>query len=158
MTEQDLQSVAFPRFDASQLAKLQRCTEAKRERYERGQRLVQTGDKDYKFFVVVSGEVEVLDESSDPPKTIKVHGPGAFTGEMSLMTGRAAIASLVAKTDCEVCAISADGLRQIVNACPDLGDIILQAFMARRQLLREHGEFVGARVVGSRYSKDTFRI
>lgn len=69
MTEQDLRSVAFPRFDASQLAKLPRCTEAKRERHERGRRLVQTGDKDYKFFVVVSGEVEVLDESSDLPKS-----------------------------------------------------------------------------------------
>ena len=35
---------------------------------------------------------------------------------------------------------------------------ILQAFIARRQLLRESGDFTGLRVMGSRYSQDTFRI
>jgi thioredoxin reductase (NADPH) len=49
-------------------------------------------------------------------------------------------------------------LRQIVNRCPEVGDVILQAFIARRQLLRESGEFTGIRVIGSRYSHDTFRI
>jgi thioredoxin reductase (NADPH) len=34
----------------------------------------------------------------------------------------------------------------------------LQAFIARRQLLREAKDFVGLRVIGSRYSQDTFRI
>jgi thioredoxin reductase (NADPH) len=45
-----------------------------------------------------------------------------------------------------------------VNGRPDVGDLILQAFIARRQLLRESGGFTGLRVIGSRYSKDTFRI
>jgi thioredoxin reductase (NADPH) len=45
-----------------------------------------------------------------------------------------------------------------VNRCPEVGDIILQAFIARRQLLRESGEFTGIRVIGSRYSHDTFRV
>jgi thioredoxin reductase (NADPH) len=36
--------------------------------------------------------------------------------------------------------------------------VILQAFIARRQLLRESGDFVGLRVIGSRYSTDTFRV
>ncbi len=45
-----------------------------------------------------------------------------------------------------------------MNRCPEVGDIILQAFIARRQLLRESGSFTGIRVIGSRYSHDTFRI
>ncbi|MGE0060231.1 MAG: hypothetical protein AB7T32_19790 [Dehalococcoidia bacterium] len=43
----------------------------------------------------------------------------------------------------------------MLNNHPDLGDIILQAFLARRQLLRPSGEFTGLRVIGSRYSRDT---
>ena len=39
-----------------------------------------------------------------------------------------------------------------------LSDIILQAFIARRQLLRESPDFTGLRVIGSRYSTDTFRV
>src|SRR5262249_56163776 len=51
-----------------------------------------------------------------------------------------------------------DGLRVVLNQCPALSDIILQAFIARRQLLRESPDFIGLRVIGSRYSADTFRV
>jgi thioredoxin reductase (NADPH) len=54
--------------------------------------------------------------------------------------------------------LSADGVREILKRFPDLGDVILQAFIARRQLLREPANFTGLRVVGSRYSQDTLRI
>ena len=46
----------------------------------------------------------------------------------------------------------------MLNQCPSLSDIILQAFIARRQLLRESPNFIGLRVIGSRYSADTFRV
>src|SRR5262249_16178121 len=36
--------------------------------------------------------------------------------------------------------------------------VILQAFLARRQLLRESGSFTGPRVIGPRSSPDTFRV
>ena len=49
-------------------------------------------------------------------------------------------------------------LRKVLNQDPQLSDIILQAFIARRQLMRESPEFTGLRVIGSRYSRDTFRI
>jgi thioredoxin reductase (NADPH) len=49
-------------------------------------------------------------------------------------------------------------VREIVNRFPELGDVILQAFIARRQLLTESPEFTGLRVIGSRYSRDTWRI
>jgi thioredoxin reductase (NADPH) len=54
--------------------------------------------------------------------------------------------------------VSDEALKQLINQHPDLGDVILQAFIARRHLLREGGEFTGLRVIGSRYSHDTFRV
>jgi thioredoxin reductase (NADPH) len=54
--------------------------------------------------------------------------------------------------------VSGDTLRRILNQCPTAGDIILQAFIARRQLLRASADFTGLRVIGSRYSPDTFRV
>ncbi len=39
-----------------------------------------------------------------------------------------------------------------------MSDIILQAFIARRQLLHKSPDFTGLRVIGSRYSADTFRV
>ncbi len=54
--------------------------------------------------------------------------------------------------------ISGEALRQALNQCPILSDIILQAFIARRQLLHKSPDFTGLRVIGSRYSADTFRV
>jgi thioredoxin reductase (NADPH) len=54
--------------------------------------------------------------------------------------------------------ITGDALRQVLNQCPAISDIVLQAFIARRQLLRESPNFTGLRVIGSRYSPDTFRV
>jgi thioredoxin reductase (NADPH) len=158
MPEHDLQSVAFPKLDGSQMAAIGRCGRASLERYEAGRKLFEVGDRDFKFFVIRSGEVEIVGESGDAPRTVAIHGPGEFTGEVGQLTGRPALVSAVARTPCEVYAVTTDTLREILNRCPDVSDLILQAFIARRQLLRESGSFAGVSVIGSRYSRDAFRI
>jgi thioredoxin reductase (NADPH) len=158
MAQFELHETAFPTLTDAQIAQLGSCTAATPSTYAAGDVLVHVGDRDFKFFVVRSGEVEILDQTGDVPATIAVHGRGEFTGDVSHLTGTPAIFTAVALSDCEVYAIAGDRLRQVINQCPDLGDIILRAFMARRQLVRESGTFTGLRVVGSRYSPDTFRI
>jgi thioredoxin reductase (NADPH) len=158
MAEHTLQSTAFPTLDDSQVSEFERCTKAVKKVYRNGHTLISMGDRDFKFYIVKSGEVEIVDHSGDKPKTVVIHGKGQFTGDVSHLTGRASIVSAVARGDCEVLEVSRDALRAALNQCPILSDIILQAFIARRQLLRESPDFVGLRVIGSRYSTDTFRI
>ena len=158
MAEHDLQSVAFPKLNKAQMAALDRCLLTKRQRYRDGETLFKVGDRDFKFFVVKSGKVEIVDESGETPRTIAVQGPGEFTGDVAQLTGGPAIVNAIARGDCEVYEVSPDALRKLINDHPELGDVILQAFIARRQLLSESGEFVGLRVSGSRYSRDTFRV
>ena len=158
MAQFELHETAFPTLTDAQIAQLGSCTAATPSTYAAGDVLVHVGERDFKFFVVRSGEVEILDQTGDVPATIAVHGRGEFTGDVSHLTGTPAIFTAVALSDCEVYAIAGDRLKQVINQCPDLGDIILRAFMARRQLVRESGTFTGLRVVGSRFSPDTFRI
>ncbi len=158
MLEQNLLSIAFPTLDAAQISEFERCTTATPKLYRDGQTLIAVGDRDFKFFIVKSGEVEIVDHSGDKPKTVTIHGKGHFTGDVSHLTGRSSVISAVARGDCEVDEVSGDALRGALNQCPVLSDIILQAFIARRQLLRESPDFVGLRVIGSRYSTDTFRV
>jgi thioredoxin reductase (NADPH) len=158
MAEHDLRAVAFPTLNEAQIEKLGNCAGAFLERYRNGQTLFKVGERDFKFFVVKSGELEIIDESGDTPKTVTVHRSGEFTGDVTQLSGGPAVVSAIARGDTEVYAMSAESVRQFLNTCPDLADIILQAFIARRQLLRESGNFTGLRVIGSRYSQDTFRI
>src|SRR5438128_10298430 len=158
MVEHNLHSVAFPTLEQSLIDDLSRCSSVTTKTYRDGQTLFSVGDRDFKFFIVKSGEVEIVDHSGDQPKTVTVHHKGQFTGDVSHLTGNPAVVSAIARGDCEVYVVSGDVLRRILNQCPTAGDIILQAFIARRQLLRASADFTGLRVIGSRYSSDTFRV
>ena len=158
MTEHDLQSIAFPTLDESQVAELGRCTTAAPKRYRDGQTLFTVGDRDFNFFIVKSGEVEIVDHSGDEPRILTIHHQGQFTGDISHLTGTPRVVSAIARGDGELYEISGEALRRVLNQCPALSDIILQAFIARRQLMRESPDFTGLRVIGSRYSADTFRV
>jgi thioredoxin reductase (NADPH) len=158
MAEPDLQSVAFPTLDEDQIARLARCAGAVPRRFRDGDILFKVGARDFKFFVVKSGAVEILDQSGDTPKTLAIHRPGAFTGDVSHLTGNPAVVTAVARGETDVLEIATEALREILNRCLELSDIVLQAFIARRQLIRKPGNFTGLRVIGSRYSKETFQI
>jgi thioredoxin reductase (NADPH) len=158
MAEHNLQSIAFPTLDESQITRLRGCTAAVSRSYQDGQTLFTVGDRDFKFFVVESGEVEIVDHSGEEPRRLTTHRKGQFTGEITHLTGAPAVASAVARGPCAVIEVSRDALRRVLNQCPDLSDIILQAFIARRQLLRQSPDFTGLRVIGSRYSADTLRV
>jgi thioredoxin reductase (NADPH) len=158
MPEHNLQSIAFPTLDETQVAGLAGCTTTTPKIYRDGQTLFKVGDRDLNFFIVKSGEIEIVDHSGDAPKTVTVHRKGQFTGDISHLTGNPRVVSALARGDCEVYEVSGEALRQVLNQCPAASDIILQAFVARRQLLHESPNFIGLRVIGSRYSTDTFRV
>ncbi|HEX4232377.1 MAG TPA: FAD-dependent oxidoreductase [Bryobacteraceae bacterium] len=158
MAEHTLNSIAFPVLDSDQIAQIANCSAVAAKHCQDGETLVAVGDRSFKFFIVKSGEIEILDYSGDVPRTIAIHRKGEFTGDISHLTGTPAVFTAIARGDCNVFEVSADALRHVLNQCPGLSDIILQAFVARRQLLRESPNFVGLRVIGSRYSSDTFRV
>jgi thioredoxin reductase (NADPH) len=116
MAEDELRAVAFPTLNETQMTSLEHCSLTSLRRYRDGEKLFEAGDIDYKFFVVKSGKVEILDRSGDTPKTITVGGPGQFTGDATrLVSGRSAVSS-IAQGDIEVLEISTDSLRQLLNA------------------------------------------
>src|SRR4051794_1105931 len=73
MGESDLHSVAFPRLDEVYLTALERCVGALRKTYRAGEKLFEAGRQYPKFFVVKSGEVEIVDDSGSSRKTVTLH-------------------------------------------------------------------------------------
>jgi thioredoxin reductase (NADPH) len=156
MAERTLHEAAFPQLDETQLktiAKYAKCAS-----FKNGDTLFHAGDRDMKFYVVKKGEVEIIDCTGDTPKQVVIHTPGHFTGDITHLTGRPAIVSAIAKGDVQAYEVCHDDLQKILQGDPQLSDLILQAFIARRELLTDSPGFVGLRVIGSRYSRDTFRI
>jgi thioredoxin reductase (NADPH) len=56
----------------------------------------------------------------------------------------------------EVLAISRERLKEVVTEEPNLSDIILKAFLARRSWGMRTG--LGLRIIGSRHSRDATRL
>jgi thioredoxin reductase (NADPH) len=158
MSETELRAIAFPTLTADQLGGLGHCSLCKLRHFHDGEALFRAGDRDPRFFVVTAGRIEIVDETGDSPKSIAVHDPGAFAGDVSLITGRPAIVSGYARGDTNVIEVTPGALKQLINHDPEIGDLILRAFMARRQLLRDSTEFTGLRVIGTHSSQDAFRI
>jgi thioredoxin reductase (NADPH) len=86
-----------------------------------------------------------------------VHQPNEFTGDVDMLSGRAALVTARAAADGEVLEVNAESLRQAVDELPDLGEIIVKAFLTRRTLLLSDG-YQGIKIIGSRFSPDAHRL
>ncbi|MEP6923832.1 MAG: FAD-dependent oxidoreductase [Pyrinomonadaceae bacterium] len=147
---------AFPVLDAKQIAIVAEF--AKCKTYEDGDVLFRAGETDFMFHVIKSGGIEIVDRSSGEPKTILVHEPGEFTGDLANLTGRSSNVDAIARGKTEVYEVCEADLRHIISERPGLSDLILQTFITRAQALSENENFTGLRVIGARFSTDTFRI
>ena len=154
MADVDLHKVAFPTLDDAQVATLARF--GTRRLLRDGEHLFKAGDREYKFFVVERGAVEIVEHSSGETKRVTLHERHAFGGDVSLVTGRPALISGISRGDTEIFEIARDDIRRIMGERPALGDVLLRGFIARRELLVA-SDFQGLRVLGAS-SRDTFRI
>ena len=89
-------------------------------------------------------------------RLIAVHGPGRFLGELGLLTGQAALFTAVVREPGEVLVVPVERLRELISQDSALGDLILRAYLLRREMLIGLG--AGFTIVGSRYSPDTRRL
>jgi CRP-like cAMP-binding protein len=112
MAENNLRSVAFPTLNEAQIDELARCTNAAPRLFHAGEALFTVGQRNISFFIVKSGEVEIIDRSGDEPKTVTIHRAGHFTGDVSHLTGLPAVVSAIALGDCEVLEISSEALHR----------------------------------------------
>jgi thioredoxin reductase (NADPH) len=146
-------TLAFPTLSEADISALRAF--GKPLTIKKGEHVWTAGDSNLCMFLVVSGEMAIVDGRLGTP--IALHAKGQFSGDIDVLSGRPAIVTGLAATDLELLEVESDCVRQIVGRHPALGEIILRAFLMRRSLLQEQGEF-GPLVVGSRYSPDTLRI
>lgn len=118
--------------------------------------LTEAGCKHYDCFVVLSGEISITDPHAGD-SLVTVHGPGQFSGDSDVLSERAALVSATMTRSGEVLRIGPEAIRRIIAGLPEASEILLQAFLLRRDALISQGGH-GARLIGSRYSADTFRI
>lgn len=145
----------FPTLTPQQLSRI--AAHGRHRPTTRGEVLVETGDRIVPFFVVVSGEVQVLRPSHGAETLIVAHGTGQFSGESNMISGRPAMARLRVSEPGEVIELTRERLLGLVQTDAELSEILMRAFILRRLELIAHdlGDVV---VVGSAHSAATLRV
>ena len=150
----EIRSTLFPVLREDQIEALSRYGQMRET--TAGQVRFRAGDTQNDFFVVLGGEVEVVDDFGGEVRTMGVFRAGSFLGDLHMLTGQGVPLSAVVREGGELLAIARVQLKEVVTEESDLSDIILKTFLARRSYLMRTG--VGLRIVGSRHSSDATRL
>ena len=124
---------------------------------ERGEVLVEQGDTSVPFFVVITGELEIVRPYGSYETLITVHNSGQFTGEVNTLSGRRSLVQIRATNLGKVIELDHQRILTLVQTDAELGEIMMRAFILRRVELIAAG--VGDIVlIGSIHSASTLRI
>lgn len=96
-----------------------------------GDMIFQEGDPTYHFYVVLDGQIEITKHVAGETKLLTIHQPGEFTGEISMLTGSAAIATGRSLGASRVLEIAPDAFKQVLAECSQGAAVILAAMVGR---------------------------
>lgn len=120
--------------------------------------LFRRGDRSVDFFLCREGGIEILDTDSEgQAHLVHTHGPGQFTGELDLFNDRKVLVSGRAMADTRVVRIDRAAFRRMMAAEPDIGEIVMRAFILRRVGLLRHSD-AGVALAGPGHAADMGRI
>ncbi len=122
-----------------------------------GEVLVEAGDQRVPFFVVRTGQVEIVQPSGAGETLVTVHRPGQFTGEVNMLSGRRSLVRARASEPGEVIELDRESLLALVQTDSEIGEIIMRAFILRRVELIAHG-MGDVVLVGSNHCSATLRV
>ena len=122
-----------------------------------GEVLIEQGDTSVPFFVVITGEIEIVRPFGTQETLVTIHNDGQFTGEVNMLSGRRSLVRARVTKPGKVIELDHQQMLSLVQTDAELSGIFMRAFILRRVELIAAG--VGDIVlVGSAYSADTLRI
>jgi thioredoxin reductase (NADPH) len=141
-----------PTLSASQLARLAELGEERTA--DVGQVLYEVGDRRYPFIAVREGEVTIRDAVGNE---IMRHTASGFLGELNLLSGQTVFVTAVVSEPLRYIAVERETLRSLLFEDSGLSDLVLPAFIARREMLQAV-RGIGLEIVGPHSSEATMRL
>lgn len=145
----------FPTLTPAQIARI--APHGRQRAIRPGEVLVEVGQRPVPFFVVLSGELQVLRPSPDTETLIVSQRAGQFTGEGTMLTGRRALNRILAIEPGEVIELDREQLLRLIATDAELSEMLMRAFVLRRVELIAGG-FGDVVVIGSTHCAGTLRV
>jgi thioredoxin reductase (NADPH) len=151
----DQRTQAFPVLTEAQINRIRSV--AKVRTVQKGEILFEPGNTVVPFFVLLSGSMEIVQQDLSGEIQVATHGPGEFTGEMTMISGRRALVRGRVTEPGEFLELTGEALRSLVARDAELSEIFMRAFILRRLELVRRGKG-GLILMGSRHSAHTLRL
>jgi CRP-like cAMP-binding protein len=116
---------ALPMFKENDIARL--LAAARMEKHPAGDMFVRAGSSHGILYIVHKGLAHVVLEHNGQEVVIAECGPGEIIGEISMLDGKGASASVVAETDVEVACIDQAAVTRMGKADPEFGMRLYQS-------------------------------
>ncbi len=145
----------FPTLTAAQIERI--APHGQRRAVASGDVLVEVGQRPVPFFVVLSGEMQVLRPAGGTEALIVTHRAGQFSGEATMLTGRRSLARTRVSQPGDVIELDREQLFGLIQKDAELSDIFMRAFVLRRieLIAGGYGDVV---MIGSTHCAGTLRI
>ena len=106
---------------------------------------------------MIEGRLSVVQPRPTGEVLVATHGPGAFTGEINLISDRPGLVEIRAEEPGVVAEVPREALLDLIQTDSDLSDVLMRAFLLRRAALvaNDVGDVV---LVGSDHVPGTLRV
>ncbi|MBX7168603.1 MAG: cyclic nucleotide-binding domain-containing protein, partial [Pirellulales bacterium] len=102
------------------------------ERHTQGTDIVRQGDPGEKFYLIRTGEVDVISTSAGTPRVVARLREGDFFGEAALITGEPRNATVRAVTPLEVYTLGKDEFRAVMESSATLAEELRRVLFQRQ--------------------------
>lgn len=145
----------YPTLTETQLSRI--AARGRLRHTARGEVLVEPGEPSKRMFVVVTGAIEIIHATDGVERIVVTFGPGMFTGEGAMLTGRPVFVQIRAGEPSEIIELDRDALLALIQTDSELSEVLMRAFVLRRLELIAHG-YGDVVLVGSTFCAGTLRI
>ncbi|MEO1669952.1 MAG: ATP-binding protein [Cyanobacteria bacterium J06631_2] len=127
MPEIPPESLLFPVLEDEYLQELESCGSIMS--LQPGDTLFQEGDRQYCFYVVLSGEIKITKQLGVEEIVVTIHHRGEFTGDLNMLTGGVSQATATSVDRSRV--IKFEDFKELLKGCPHSIDIFVPALAER---------------------------
>lgn len=112
------------------------------------------GDPGYDLVVVLAGRVQVVSPANrDEPETVVAdYGPGGFLGELNMLTGQTVYLVARVLEAGRIRRIAPARFRRLLAEDPEISDVVIRTFLARRDFLRRSSAAHLIEIIGNEAS------
>ncbi|WP_095202901.1 FAD-dependent oxidoreductase [Mesorhizobium carmichaelinearum] len=146
---------AFPTLTEADIERMRRFGEA--SFYAAGEHIIKAGDVAPGLILVLSGKVDITQDSLGRRETIVTHGPGSFVGELAQLSARPSLVNAEAAEPVEAFVIPSQRVRDLMVQEANLGERIMRALILRRVGLLESATS-GPIIIGPSGNADVLRL